>query len=133
MLDTCAAIWLGLGEQLSAESVQILHRTSQDGLAVYVSPMTAWEIGLLAAKGRLSLSMAPDRWWMTFVDRCGLTVADLESDLLISASFLPGAPPNDPADRIIAATARQNGFRLMTRDAWLLEYGAAGHLQTIPC
>jgi PIN domain nuclease of toxin-antitoxin system len=47
------------------------------------------------------------------------------------APFLPGAPLGDPADRIIAATARAYGYRLMTRDGPLLDFGVAGHVRAI--
>jgi PIN domain nuclease of toxin-antitoxin system len=60
-------------------------------------------------------------------------LADLSPHLLIASSFLPGSPPRDPADRIIAATARENGWRLITRDKILLNYARAGHLEALAC
>ncbi len=54
-------------------------------------------------------------------------------DLLIASSFLPGDPPRDPADRIIAATARDLGATLITRDRSLLDYGAQGHMKVVEC
>jgi PIN domain nuclease of toxin-antitoxin system len=54
-------------------------------------------------------------------------------DMLMASATLPGSPPRDPADRIIAATARQFGYVVVTRDAELLAYGQAGHLMTVPC
>ncbi len=52
---------------------------------------------------------------------------------LIAASFLPGKPPRDPADRIIAATARDYGATLITRDRALLDYGKDGHVKVVAC
>jgi PIN domain nuclease of toxin-antitoxin system len=46
---------------------------------------------------------------------------------------LPGAPPRDPADRIIAATAREHGYTVMTRDATLLAYAREGYLSAVEC
>jgi len=46
---------------------------------------------------------------------------------------LPGAPPADPADRIIAATARLHGYRVITRDGKLLSYAAQGHILATAC
>jgi PIN domain nuclease of toxin-antitoxin system len=62
-----------------------------------------------------------------------MQLADMSPDLLISSSFLPGAPPRDPADRIIAATAREYGYVLVTRDRLLLEYAEQGHIQALVC
>lgn len=55
------------------------------------------------------------------------------TDLLIAASFLPGKPPRDPVDRIIAATARDYGATLITRDRALLDYGENGHIRVVAC
>jgi PIN domain nuclease of toxin-antitoxin system len=52
---------------------------------------------------------------------------------LIASSFLPGAPPRDPADRILLATARDLGATLTTRDRLLLKYGEEDQVSTIPC
>jgi PIN domain nuclease of toxin-antitoxin system len=36
-------------------------------------------------------------------------------------------------DRIILATAREGGYRLVTRDKHLLAYADDGHVQAIAC
>jgi PIN domain nuclease of toxin-antitoxin system len=54
-------------------------------------------------------------------------------ELLIASSFLPGIPPRDPADRILAATAREYGYVLVTRDRPLLDYSEQGHIQELAC
>ena len=53
--------------------------------------------------------------------------------ILIASSFLPGSPPRGPADRIIAATARECGYQLVTRDSVLLDYAEQGHIQALAC
>jgi PIN domain nuclease of toxin-antitoxin system len=53
--------------------------------------------------------------------------------VLLDSSFLPGTFHGDPADRIIAATAREHGFTVMTRDRLLLAYAAEGHLAALAC
>jgi PIN domain nuclease of toxin-antitoxin system len=57
----------------------------------------------------------------------------MSPDLLIVASFLPGKPPPDPADRIIAATAHDCGWTVVTRDRALLDYGEQGHIRVLAC
>jgi PIN domain nuclease of toxin-antitoxin system len=48
--------------------------------------------------------------------------------------MLPGGPPNDPVDRIIAATGRVFGYTVVTRDGDLMRYARAGHnIQAIGC
>jgi PIN domain nuclease of toxin-antitoxin system len=98
-----------------------------------VSPITAWEIGLLAARGRISLAISPEKWFRRFLEAPGVRLADMPPDVLIASSFLPGAPPNDPADRIIAATAREFDYRVVTRDRQLLAYAEAGYCRALVC
>ena len=62
-----------------------------------------------------------------------MLLADMSPDLLIASSYLPGKPPKDPTDRIIAATARDLGATLITRDRALLDYGAQGHVAVLEC
>jgi PIN domain nuclease of toxin-antitoxin system len=128
LLDTCALIWVADEGRLSAAAEAAI----DDAETVVVSPISAWEIGQLAARGRLSLSLEPRDWFQQVLD-AGLTLAEMPPDLLIASSFLPGPPLRDPADRIIAATARAFRYRLMTRDRPLLALGEAGHLEAIAC
>lgn len=133
LLDTCALIWISQAEPIDESAMTALDELWRAGGVPRVSPISAWEIGLLVARGRLTLTMAPARWWEVSVERIGLEVAPMPTGLLIASTQLPGTPPSDPADRIIAATARENGLRVMTRDGKLLAYGEAGHLDTIVC
>jgi len=133
LLDTCAVIWIGTNQPLADAATEALDAAFGAGLPVYVSPITAWEVGMLASLGRLRLALRPDRWFQRVVDVPGVQLADMSPGVLVASSFLPGAPPRDPADRIIAATAREYDFRLVTRDRLLLAYGAAGHLRVLAC
>jgi PIN domain nuclease of toxin-antitoxin system len=75
----------------------------------------------------------PERWFANLFDFPGVQLADMSPDLLISSSYLPGQPPNDPADRILAATARELGATLITRDRALIDYGMQGHVAVVAC
>ena len=48
LLDTCAAIWLVDGV-LRPTAAEALLESYRAGRTTFVSPFTAWEIGLLAA------------------------------------------------------------------------------------
>lgn len=88
---------------------------------------------MLAARGRASILLRPQVWFQRLLDVPGVRLAAMSIDILILSSFLPGAPPRDPTDRIIATTARELGYRVMTRDRGLLAYAAQGHIQAIAC
>ena len=88
---------------------------------------------MLVARQRLNLLITPQRWFQRLFDVPNVRLADLSPDVLIASSFLPSDPPRDPVDRIIAATARDLGCLLITRDRALLDYGAAGHVNVMGC
>jgi PIN domain nuclease of toxin-antitoxin system len=132
LLDTNAAIWLSRDE-LKASASAKLDEAARAGVATYLSPITAWEIGLLVSRSRLSLGTTPQRWFTRILAMPNVHLAELSPDILIASSFLPGTPPRDPADRILLATAREVGATLVTRDRLLLKYGEDGQVSTIAC
>jgi PIN domain nuclease of toxin-antitoxin system len=133
LLDTCAAIWLMAGDPMSAASRSAVRAARRANLGVYVSPFTAWEIGVLAAKGRIHLTLSPDVWFDSLLALPGIRLAQLSPAILLASSALPGTPPADPADRIIAATARLHGYTVITRDRKILDYASHGHIRVVAC
>lgn len=133
LLDTCAAIWLMGGDPLSPEATSALIAARSTRSGIYVSPFSAWEIGTLLAKGKLHVPLPPELWFDTLLALPGVRLAKLTPSILLSSTSLPGAPPNDPSDRIIAATARTYRYNLITRDRLLLDYAQRGYLQATPC
>jgi PIN domain nuclease of toxin-antitoxin system len=118
---------------LSKAAKDALAIAAESGQFVYISAISSWEIGLLVSKNRLKLSAPPDIWFERVLANPRMQLIDLSFRTLIAASFLPGAPPRDPADRIIAATARENGYCIMTRGKHLLAYAEEGHIQALAC
>jgi len=133
LLDTCAAIWITNDEPISNQALGAIARAREWEEPIYVSPISAWELGQLVSRGRMKLSASPERWFFRLLQAPGLRLADMPPELLIASSFLPGAPPRDPADRILAATAREYDYVLVTRDRPLLDYAEQGHLQALTC
>lgn len=133
LLDTCAIVWVA-GNHPIAEAARIaLSEALGADESIFVSPISAWELGLLTARGRLSLHMSAERWFDELLKAPGLRLADMPPQVLIASSFLPGAHPKDPADRIILATAREYGYRVVTRDRRLLAYSEGGFCQALAC
>jgi len=133
LLDTCAVIWIANGDPLREPAASGLREAYADGGTLAVSPMTAWEVAMLTSKGKIALSLAPEVWFARFRALPGVTLAELPPEVLIASCALPGAPPADPVDRILAATARAFGHTLVTRDRHLLAYGEEGHMRVMGC
>jgi PIN domain nuclease of toxin-antitoxin system len=133
ILDTHAAIWLFENMPMARLATEAINAASFDGTPLLVSPITALEVGQLASRGRIDLSMTPQRWFRGLLSTPGVHLAELSTDILIASSFLPGTPPRDPMDRILIATARDLAATLVTRDRALLDYAEAGHLGVLKC
>ena len=132
LLDPWALLWVGGDEPIARDAEAELQAASDAGVPLIVSPISAWKIGLLVSRRRIVLAMEPRVWFRRALD-AGVELAPMPPYLLIASSFLPASDISDPADRILAATARTFGYRLMTRDQPLLDYAAAGHLRAIAC
>ncbi len=135
LIDTCALIWtaaLAEADEMVAIN-QALTAAQASGVPICISPITAWEIGMLSAKGRLPMPMPPKAWLDRVMSVAGLDWAKMPPDVLLASSTLPGDLHGDPADRIIVATAREYGLRLVTRDRKILDYAAKGHVMALEC
>ncbi len=133
LLDTCAAIWITEDARISDQARSSLNDSYHADQPVMLSPMTAWEMGMLVARGRYAVSTDVQAWFDQVVESPNTALAELSPAILVRSSFLPGTPPPDPFDRVFIATAREHGYRLMTRDQKILDYAAQGHVRAIAC
>jgi PIN domain nuclease of toxin-antitoxin system len=132
LLDTCACRWLTHGDEIREGAVAAVAH-AQRASGVFVSAITAWEVATLVRKGRYRLKVSVPHWFARLLALPGVGLAPLEPRILIASVELPGAPPADPADRMICATARDRGLAVMTRDERILAYGAAGFVNVVAC
>lgn len=132
LLDTCAMLFLANDSPMDAEARWEISDAAYDG-RLYLSPMSAWEIGMGVAKGRISLPLAPLDFVERFIDRMQAKLSPLTPAILISSSNLPGRVHGDPMDRILIATARALDMVLVTSDRPILAYAKSGQLRIQPC
>jgi PIN domain nuclease of toxin-antitoxin system len=133
LLDTHAAIWMMRNEPLARAAQEAIDAAARSSTTVWVSPVTALEVGQLVSRNRLNLGATPQRWFEGLLAIPGMRLADLSPDLLIASSYLPGTPPRDPMDRILIATARELAATLVTRDRAIIAYGGQGHVSVVEC
>jgi PIN domain nuclease of toxin-antitoxin system len=117
VLDTCALLWLAAEpERLSQRAREVL---SEPASELAVSAISAWEIAVKTSRGKLELPTAAPLWWDAVLARYGLRELPVTAAIAMAA-VAEALPHNDPADRIIVATARHSNARLLTGDRLLL-------------
>ena len=132
LLDTHYWIWLQAGTKppLTPKIVRMVEQAAARG-NVLLSVISVWELGILEAKGRVRLQSPCDQWVREAFATPGLSLAPLTPEIALESSRLPGLFHGDPADRIIVATARSLGARLLTRDQKMIEYGRQRHVKVV--
>jgi len=133
LLDTCALIWSADPGRHAGRLKSVLEEAWESREPLATSAVSAWEIGNLVASRRMAFGLAPLVWFETVVERAALRVTELSARILVAATELPELPHRDPADRIIIATARELGYRIVTRDRRILDYAARGHVMALAC
>src|SRR5262245_17564334 len=113
LLDTHAWLWLISGNRRLSTHARQACEQAADCAQLWVSAISVWEIGMLVNKGRIQLACDPLSWIERALELPGISLVPLAPDIAIAASALPDAPPGDPADRILIATARKLGATLL--------------------
>lgn len=128
VLDTHALIWwVDSPIRLSNKARKLIEheiKTSE----VLISSISVWEIYMLVRKQRLQFTIPLDDWLERVESLPNLKFVPVNNRIASLSVNLPGNLHEDPADRIIAATALKYGATLVTGDKRLLKYP---HIQTI--
>jgi len=113
LLDTCTLLWLVLEPtKLSTKAKTLL---ADPATIVWLSSISAFEIGQKHAKGKLELRLPPDPWLRGAIESHQLRLLDLDLSSALSAAALP-PHHNDPIDRLLIATAQRHQLTLLTPD-----------------
>ncbi len=122
VLDTHAWVWWVSGSpRLSARARgAISEHIGKEALRV--SSISCWEVALLVARGRLELTMDVEDWIARSEALPFLKFLPVENRIAVRSVQLPPSVPQDPADRLIIATALSVGAQLVTKDARIQAY-----------
>lgn len=93
--------------------------------AVFVSAISFWEIAMLVARGRFKLKESLRAFRATILGK-GIQELPVNTEIAMAAGELP-RQHDDPADRMIVATAMERGFTLLTADEALLMWRMSGY------
>jgi PIN domain nuclease of toxin-antitoxin system len=120
----------GRSEHFSVTAKAAIQRAARRG-SLLLSVISIWEVGLLESKGRISLATSCERWVAEAITVPGLRIAPISPSIALHSTRLPGDFHADPADRILVATARIEGARLLTKDQQILKYGRETHVSVL--
>jgi len=117
LLDT--HIWLWVVQDPKRLGKRLLHELKNEANELWLSPISTWEVLTLNFKGRVRLHGDLAEW----LERAtaGTHEAPLTHEIALAARQL--SLHQDPADRILAATAQVLDLTLATADERLLGLG----------
>lgn len=126
VLDTHAWIWwTDEPSRLSEPAREAVERAD----TIAVSAISCWEVAMLALRGRVTLDRELGRWVRQALAQPGILAVPLSPRVALDAALLEREGfAGDPADRMIYATARDAGARLVTRDARIRDFDPRGTL-----
>lgn len=131
VLDTHIWIWLMEGApDLKPALRDALDDCAREG-ELLVSTISAWELGMLEAKRRITFDQDCADWVKDAISAPGIRLAPLEPEVAVASTRLPGDFHGDPADRIIVATARAYACPLVTADAAIIAYAQSGYIRIL--
>lgn len=119
LLDTCGLLALQNGGQAFSETARV--RLEAPGSQVFVSAISAFEIGQKHRAGKLTLQCKLSVWFPAMLKHHRLAELPVTSEICISATALPPIH-RDPFDRIIIATALQEQLEILTTDKIIPTY-----------
>ena len=115
--DTHTLLWWISGEgRLSKAQAQAIERTERRGEPVGVPAICFWEIAKLAERRRIQVDMPLDDLFEEIEEHPAIRVLELTPRIALESTRLGSVFHGDPADQLIAASARIHGLKLVTAD-----------------
>ena len=107
--------WLADPKRLSRNQARILNEVIRRRETVAISAITLLETALLFGDGALRLKLSLDEVFSELEASPVFRILPLTTEIAKEV-FSLGPTLRDPADRVIVATARVHGLRLLTSD-----------------
>ena len=122
LLDTHAWVWfVNDPSQLSRPARKAAEAARAAGSTV-VSSISSWEVAMLAASGRLKLTIDVRDWIAKCEALPFFNFVPVDNAIFVRSVLLPGPLHADPADRVIIATALMRDIPIVTKDRKIRDY-----------
>lgn len=130
LLDTHIFIWFVSGNEIINKQARKNIENAAQSNQLFLADISLWEISMLVEKQRIILEMPYLDWMNRAIDALQLQIKMITPNIAIESSQLANFH-GDPADRLIVATARVEGFTLVTRDSTILNFSKKTKLLSI--
>ena len=116
LIDTHTLLWaITDAEQLPQNIFDILSKPDEN--EVFVSAVSFWEIAIKTSIGKLTLDNFDMYKLIEYCEGLGFSIISLEPEDSLFYAKIPIKPNHkDPFDRMLIATAINNGFTLISKD-----------------
>jgi PIN domain nuclease of toxin-antitoxin system len=115
--DTHTLVWWLTGhERLTSAQAAALRRAEARGDRIGVPAICFWEIAKLVERGRLEFEVPADQVFDEIEEHPTIRLLELSPRIALESTRLGPGFHGDPADQLIAATARVHGLKLVTSD-----------------
>ena len=122
ILDTHVWVWFVSNPELLSQKSKKAVNIAMEEKNMFISSISAWEVALLVSRKRLKLTMDTEDWISKSEMLPFLRFIPVDNSVAVKSVNLPEPLHNDPADRIIIATAISQGATLITKDEKILNY-----------
>lgn len=117
VIDTHILLWWYLNKsELPQNYRTTLLDLEQKGEEIGISVISLWEIATLVAGNKYEIKLSLDKWFEELEEDEMVKILSLNRHIILDSKQLGKTFPKDPADQLIAATARYHGLPLMTVD-----------------
>ncbi len=121
LLDTHVWVWLAVEpKRLSRHATTAIRKAAESG-GISIASISLWELAMLFAHGRLRAPGTVETSVRSVVEKTGVIIHEITPEIAALSTMFPKSYPQDPADRLIGATARSLGLSLVTKDQRILD------------
>jgi PIN domain nuclease of toxin-antitoxin system len=119
LLDTCTFLWIAAGDDRLSSPARAAFVDPENH--VYLSVVSAWEITVKHALGKLPLPSSAASFVPRERSRHRIAILPLEEDAALAVGRLPDLH-RDPFDRMLVCQAIMSGCTLVTPDDLVTQY-----------